>query len=63
MFSAAGVAPERMAAVGYAEFQPVDDNASPEGRAANRRVVVIVTADQGLAASNEQFAASLLDAE
>lgn len=45
MFRGQGVDPTRMAAVGYAEFQPVADNLSVDGRARNRRVVVIVTAD------------------
>ncbi|WP_028886483.1 flagellar motor protein MotB [Teredinibacter turnerae] len=36
----AGVAPERLAATGYGEFQPVADNNSAQGRAANRRVVL-----------------------
>lgn len=38
-----GVDPSRLAAVGYGEFQPVADNATPEGRARNRRVVLVVS--------------------
>lgn len=38
-----GVAPERMAAVGYAEFQPVADNETEEGRQKNRRVVLVIS--------------------
>lgn len=37
-----GVAPARMAAIGYGEFKPIADNLSPEGRAKNRRVVLVV---------------------
>ncbi|ACE85558.1 flagellar motor protein MotD [Cellvibrio japonicus] len=37
-----GIAPERLAAVGYGEFQPVASNATPEGRAQNRRVAIMV---------------------
>lgn len=37
-----GVAPERLAAVGYGEFQPVADNDTEAGRAQNRRVAVMV---------------------
>lgn len=44
MFRERGVDPARMAAVGYAEFQPIAENTSIDGRAQNRRVVVIVTA-------------------
>jgi chemotaxis protein MotB len=34
--------PERLAAVGCGEYQPVADNETPEGRSKNRRVVVVV---------------------
>lgn len=37
-----GVRGERLATVGYGEFQPVGDNASPEGRAKNRRIEISV---------------------
>ncbi len=37
-----GVAPERLSAAGYAEFHPRVDNGSPEGRARNRRVDLII---------------------
>lgn len=37
-----GIAPERLSAAGYGGFQPVADNGSPEGRARNRRVDVVV---------------------
>jgi chemotaxis protein MotB len=36
------LAPDRLSAAGYAEFHPLGENASPEGRARNRRVDVIV---------------------
>lgn len=38
-----GVAPKRLAAVGYGEFQPVASNDTAEGRAKNRRVVLIIS--------------------
>ena len=38
-----GVAPSRLAAVGYGEFQPVADNATAEGRSRNRRVVLVIS--------------------
>lgn len=47
LFAAAGVDPRRMAALGFGEYQPATGNDTPEGRAANRRVVVVVTADTG----------------
>ena len=34
--------PERMAAAGYAEFHPIAGNDTPEGRANNRRVDIVV---------------------
>jgi len=37
-----GVAPERLAAVGYGEFQPIASNDTDAGRAQNRRVAVMV---------------------
>lgn len=44
----AGVAPGRMAAVGYGEHQPVADNASEEGRSQNRRVVLVISRNQDI---------------
>lgn len=37
-----GVKPARLSAAGYGGEQPVADNATPEGRAANRRVDVVI---------------------
>jgi chemotaxis protein MotB len=37
-----GVAPDRLAAVGYGEFQPVASNDTEAGRAQNRRVAIMV---------------------
>ncbi|MBK6587733.1 MAG: OmpA family protein [Acidobacteria bacterium] len=37
-----GIEPERLSAAGYGGFQPVADNATPEGRAQNRRVDVVI---------------------
>ena len=36
------IPPERLSAAGYAEFHPVASNATPEGRALNRRVDLVV---------------------
>jgi chemotaxis protein MotB len=43
MLAMQGVNPGRMASVGYGEFQPVANNATAEGRARNRRVVLVVS--------------------
>ncbi len=37
-----GVEPERCEAVGVAEFHPVADNETPEGRALNRRIEIVL---------------------
>lgn len=37
-----GMSPERLAAAGYADTQPVASNADDEGRAQNRRIEIIV---------------------
>ena len=42
LFTEYGIAPQRMAAIGYGEFKPVADNTTPEGRAKNRRVVLVI---------------------
>ncbi|MCQ4320943.1 flagellar motor protein MotD [Stutzerimonas stutzeri] len=43
MLAADGVDPARLAAVGYGEFQPIADNSTAEGRARNRRVILVVS--------------------
>lgn len=44
LFMNSGVAPARMAAVGFGEHRPVAENSSEEGRNRNRRVVLVVLA-------------------
>lgn len=41
-----GVNPSKIQAVGYGEQHPVSDNLSPEGRSANRRVVIILSKEK-----------------
>lgn len=41
-----GLKPERMAASGYAEYHPIAGNQTPEGRAMNRRVDIVVPRKQ-----------------
>lgn len=36
------IAPDRLSAAGYAEFHPLASNETPEGRAANRRVDLVI---------------------
>jgi chemotaxis protein MotB len=46
-----GVAPARLSAVGYGEFHPALPNSTPDGRNANRRVVLAVEATEAAAAA------------
>lgn len=45
LFSDNGVAGNRLVAIGYADNRPVDINDTPEGRARNRRVTVMILAE------------------
>ncbi len=42
LFTEQGVAPSRLVAIGYADNRPIDTNATPEGRARNRRVNILI---------------------
>jgi len=57
-----GVKPTRLAAVGYGEFQPVASNATEEGRAANRRVVLMLSRSALLRPQLPRVAAGALPA-
>lgn len=41
-----GVDPRRIGAVGYGEFRPIADNSTPEGRAQNRRIAIVVLSEE-----------------
>jgi chemotaxis protein MotB len=43
MLAIDGINPQRMAAVGYGEFQPIDTNTTAQGRGHNRRVVLVIS--------------------
>ncbi|KAF0811633.1 Motility protein B [Andreprevotia sp. IGB-42] len=45
LFVQAGVAPQRLVAIGYGEFRPQESNDSVEGRSRNRRVTLNILAD------------------
>jgi chemotaxis protein MotB len=53
----AGVDPRRLGAVGYGEFRPVADNATPEGRARNRRIAIIILSEELVGADTAPTAA------
>ncbi len=42
LFARDGIAPERLAAVGFGEYRPVASNETAEGRNQNRRVVLVI---------------------
>ncbi|GMU48930.1 MAG: flagellar motor protein MotB [Candidatus Desulfobacillus denitrificans] len=44
LFVDAGVAPQRLTATGYGEQRPLASNDTPEGRARNRRVTILIEA-------------------
>lgn len=48
LFQQKGVAPERMVAVGLGEYQPADDNDTAEGRNRNRRVTIVILANDNV---------------
>lgn len=41
-----GIAPDRLIPAGYGEWRPIADNSTAEGRAMNRRVELVIAADQ-----------------
>lgn len=42
----AGVDPHQLGALGYGEFHPIADNSTPEGRARNRRIALVVLPEE-----------------
>ena len=42
----AGVDPRKVGAVGYGEFRPLAENTTPEGRARNRRIAIVVLPEE-----------------
>ena len=55
LFAENGVGGDRMVAIGYAENRPVDGNETPEGRARNRRVTVMILAENQGSAQDVQL--------
>ena len=42
LFTRLGIDPKRLAAIGYGEFRPLASNDTADGRARNRRVVLVI---------------------
>lgn len=55
LFADSGVRPERMAAIGYGEYQPVTGNDTAEGRSKNRRVILAILAEPGQPPDLQEF--------
>ena len=49
-----GVAPQRLSAIGYGEFRPVDTNETRVGKARNRRVEIIILPKENTKRSYEE---------
>jgi chemotaxis protein MotB len=48
MLDMEGIEPERLAAVGYGEHQPLARNDTEEGRRRNRRVVLLISREASI---------------
>ena len=48
VFANEGLDPGRLAVIGHAAYRPAQSNDTPEGRSANRRVVIVVLAPDGI---------------
>jgi chemotaxis protein MotB len=46
VFNEGGVGAERLTAIGYGETRPVETNTTPEGRARNRRVSILIDSNR-----------------
>ncbi|MCP5206460.1 MAG: flagellar motor protein MotD [Hahellaceae bacterium] len=51
MLTSEGIAPSRLAAIGYGEHQPVVKNDTPENRRKNRRVVLLISKESRVRAT------------
>ena len=58
-----GIAPQRLAAIGYGEHQPVATNRTEEGRARNRRIVLMVSTKEQLRPDALQIEEFVLDTD
>jgi chemotaxis protein MotB len=61
LFAASGVGAERLTAIGYGEQRPVESNDTPEGRARNRRVTIVI--DSAVPETPTEVATEILSGE
>ncbi len=52
LFMKAGLEPQRLAVIGLGEHRPIGPNNTPEGRNANRRVVLVILGGNGMPEGN-----------
>lgn len=55
LFSRLGIAPQRLAAVGYGEHRPIADNDTEAGRRKNRRVTLVIRAGDAAESGRPDF--------
>ncbi len=58
-----GVSPQRMAAVGYGEYQPAYSNRTAEGRGLNRRVLIVVSRDKRVRRALSSFGSQQISSD
>ena len=56
-FQDGGIAPSRLSVIGFGEYRPAQPNTTPEGRNANRRVIIVILAGEGIPAAEDAGAA------
>ena len=49
-----GFSPDRLSAAGYAAYHPIASNLTPQGRAQNRRVDIVILRERPTAVTNQQ---------
>ena len=52
LFTNAGLDPVRLAVIGLGEYRPAQGNDTPEGRNANRRVLLVIMSGDGMPEGN-----------
>ena len=52
LFTSAGIDPARLAVIGLGEHRPAQSNDTPEGRNANRRVLLVIMSGNGMPEGN-----------
>ncbi len=63
LMASQGIEPQRLAAIGYGEHQPSATNRTEEGRAKNRRIVLMVSTREELRPNGEQVEEVELEVE